>query len=77
MKVEVRIEDPGDFDEVEIVEVQVAPGDAVAEGDVLLEAATDKANVDVVAPSAGTVAEVRVAAEDVVASDSVLVVLEA
>jgi pyruvate/2-oxoglutarate dehydrogenase complex dihydrolipoamide acyltransferase (E2) component len=77
MKVEVRIEDPGDFEEVEIVEVQVAAGDAVAEGDVLLEAATDKANVDVVAPSAGTVAEVRVAAEDVVAADAVLVVIEA
>jgi pyruvate/2-oxoglutarate dehydrogenase complex dihydrolipoamide acyltransferase (E2) component len=74
-RIEVKIEDPGDFEEVEVVDVSVAAGDTVAEGDVLLEIATDKANMDIVAPAAGTVEEVLVAVDDIVPVDRVLVVL--
>jgi pyruvate dehydrogenase E2 component (dihydrolipoamide acetyltransferase) len=75
MRVEVAIEDPGSHEEVEIVEVMVEVGEEVEQGDVLLEVSTDKANMDVEAPSAGVVEEVRVSEGDVVPSRSVLVVL--
>ena len=77
MRVEVKIVDPAGFEEVEIVRVEVAPGDVVAEGDVLLEIATDKANLDIESPSAGTVEEVLVAEGDIIPVDVVLVVLDA
>lgn len=75
MRVEVKIEDPAGFEEVEVVDISVAVGDTVAEGDVLLEIATDKANMDIVAPSGGTVEEIRVAQDDIIPVDQILVVL--
>ncbi|MCW3012015.1 MAG: hypothetical protein JWO90_2419 [Solirubrobacterales bacterium] len=65
-RVEVRIEDPGDIEEVEVVEISVKVGDAVAAGDVILEVATDKANMDVLAPAGGVVEELLVAEGDVI-----------
>jgi pyruvate dehydrogenase E2 component (dihydrolipoamide acetyltransferase) len=76
MRIEVKIEDPADFDEVEIIEIPVAVGDTVAAGDVLLEIATDKANMTVEAPAAGAIVEILVSQDDIVRSDAVLVVLE-
>jgi pyruvate/2-oxoglutarate dehydrogenase complex dihydrolipoamide acyltransferase (E2) component len=76
MRVEVIVEDGTADDEIEILEISTSVGAAVAEGDVLLEVATDKANTDIVAPAAGTVSEVRVTEGDTVSADSVLVVLE-
>jgi len=57
---EVRVPDLGDFADVEIVEVLVAPGDTVAVEDPLITLETDKAAMDVPAPVAGTVAELAV-----------------
>ena len=75
-RIEIRIEDPGDFEEAEVVEVRVEQGATVAEGDLLLEVATDKANVEIFAPSAGTVAQVLVEEGATIPVDQVLVVLE-
>ena len=75
MRVEVKIEDPAGFEEVEVVEIAGAVGDTVAEVDVLLEIATDKANMDIVAPSGGTVEEILVAQDDIIPVDQILVVL--
>ena len=75
-RVEVKIEDPGDFEECEIVDISVKPGDTVAEGDVLLEVATDKANMDIVSPASGKVAEILVEVDAIIPTDSVLMVLE-
>jgi pyruvate dehydrogenase E2 component (dihydrolipoamide acetyltransferase) len=75
MRLEVRLGDPGDADEIEIVDVSVAVDTHVTEGEVLLEVATDKANVEIVAPQAGAVEEVLVAVGDVISPDQVLVVL--
>jgi pyruvate/2-oxoglutarate dehydrogenase complex dihydrolipoamide acyltransferase (E2) component len=47
----------------------------VAKGDVLLEVATDKANMDIVAPEAGVVEELNVAEGDIIPVDQVLAVL--
>jgi pyruvate/2-oxoglutarate dehydrogenase complex dihydrolipoamide acyltransferase (E2) component len=75
MRLEVRLADPADADEIEIVDISAAVDSRVAEGEVLLEVATDKANVELVAPEAGTVEEVLVAVGDVISPDQVLVVL--
>ncbi|MDX1614431.1 MAG: dihydrolipoamide acetyltransferase family protein [Candidatus Promineifilaceae bacterium] len=52
--------------EAEILEVLVSPGDTVAEGDIVLRAETDKAAVDVPAPTDGTIEEIRVEPGDIV-----------
>ncbi|QEC48104.1 hypothetical protein FSW04_11350 [Baekduia soli] len=75
-RVEIVIQDPGNTEEVEIVGIEVKVGDTVAEGDALLEVATDKANMDMEAPSAGTVAEILVSEGDIVPVTQVLMVLE-
>lgn len=74
-RIEIRIEEPGDTVEVEVIELSVAQGATVAEGDVLLEIATDKANMDIVAPAAGTIAELHVAEGDIVPVEQLLAVL--
>ena len=75
-RLEVKIDDPQGFDEVEVVRVEVGVGDTVAAGDVLLEVATDKANMDVESPASGTVTEILVAEDEIIATDAVLIVLE-
>jgi pyruvate/2-oxoglutarate dehydrogenase complex dihydrolipoamide acyltransferase (E2) component len=75
-RIEIRIEDPGDTVEVEVVELSVAQGATVSKGDVLLEVATDKANMDIVAPEDGVVAELNVAEGDIIPVDQILAVIE-
>ena len=56
---EIRVPDIGDFREVPVIEIHVAPGDVVAVDDPLITLESDKATMDVPAPSAGTVAELH------------------
>jgi pyruvate/2-oxoglutarate dehydrogenase complex dihydrolipoamide acyltransferase (E2) component len=74
-RIEIIIEDPGNTEEVEVVAIEVAVGDAVSAGQALLEVATDKANMEMEAPAAGTVAEILVAEGDIVPVTQVLMVL--
>jgi pyruvate/2-oxoglutarate dehydrogenase complex dihydrolipoamide acyltransferase (E2) component len=74
-RIEVRIEDPGDTVEVEVIAVLVEQGATVAKGDPLLEVATDKANADIDAPADGTVDELLVAEGDIVHVSEPLVIL--
>jgi pyruvate/2-oxoglutarate dehydrogenase complex dihydrolipoamide acyltransferase (E2) component len=76
MNMDIIVENGTAEDEIEILEISVEVGQTVAEGDVLFEVATDKANIDVVALAAGSVAEIRVAEGDAVAGNAVLAVLE-
>jgi pyruvate dehydrogenase E2 component (dihydrolipoamide acetyltransferase) len=55
---DVTVPDIGDFTDVAVVEVHVAPGDEVAENDPLVTLETDKATMDVPAPFGGVVAEI-------------------
>jgi pyruvate dehydrogenase E2 component (dihydrolipoyllysine-residue acetyltransferase) len=64
MPTEVLVPDIGDFSDVPIIEVHVAPGDKVNAEDPLLTLESDKATLDVPAPSAGTVGEVLVKVGD-------------
>jgi pyruvate/2-oxoglutarate dehydrogenase complex dihydrolipoamide acyltransferase (E2) component len=72
MAVDVHVPDAEEGAEIEIVALHVEAGATVAEGDVLAEIATDKANIDVAAPAGGTVAEVLVAEGDVLEATEVL-----
>jgi pyruvate/2-oxoglutarate dehydrogenase complex dihydrolipoamide acyltransferase (E2) component len=74
-RIEIRIEDPGDSAQIEVLALLVAAGDRVKKGSVLLEVATDKANVEIEAPSDGIVEKLLVAKGDVVKVDRVLAVL--
>jgi pyruvate/2-oxoglutarate dehydrogenase complex dihydrolipoamide acyltransferase (E2) component len=74
-RIEIRIEDPGDSAEIEVLALLVAAGDRVKKGGVLLEVATDKANVEIEAPADGIVEKLLVAKGDVVKVDRVLAVM--
>ncbi len=75
--IEIRVPDIGDFTDVPVIEIHVAPGDEIAVEDPLVSLESDKATMDVPAPSAGTVTQLRVAIGDRVSEGSVLMTLEA
>jgi dihydrolipoamide dehydrogenase len=75
--IEVKVPDIGDFGDVPIIEILVAPGDTVAVEDPLVTLESDKATMDVPAPFAGTVKELKVKVGDKVAEGSLLLTLEA
>ncbi|CFX26695.1 Dihydrolipoamide dehydrogenase (E3) component ofpyruvate dehydrogenase [Candidatus Filomicrobium marinum] len=74
---EVRIPDIGDFSDVPVIEILVKPGDTVQPEDPLIVLESDKATMDIPAPEAGTVAEVKVAVGDKVSKGSVILTLNA
>jgi pyruvate dehydrogenase E2 component (dihydrolipoamide acetyltransferase) len=57
-KVDVKVPDIGDFNDVPVIEVLVKPGDVVEAEQSLITLESDKASMDVPSPVAGTVAEV-------------------
>jgi len=58
--VEVTLPDIGDFDQVDIIEVLVAPGDQIAAEQSLITLESDKATMEIPSPQAGTVKAVHV-----------------
>jgi dihydrolipoamide dehydrogenase len=77
VSVEIRVPDIGDFTDVPVIEIHVAAGDEVAVEDPLVTLESDKATMDVPAPAAGTVQQLRVQIGDRVSEGSVLLVMEA
>jgi len=75
--IELRVPDLGDFSDVEIIEVLVAPGDTVAVEDGLVTLETDKASMDVPASHAGRIVSVAVAVGDRVSAGDVVATVEA
>jgi len=75
--VQVKVPDIGDFKDVPVIEVFVKPGDTVAVEDPLVTLESDKATMDVPAPAAGKVKEIKVKVGDKVSEGSLIVVLEA
>jgi pyruvate dehydrogenase E2 component (dihydrolipoamide acetyltransferase) len=73
---EVVVPDLGDFSDVEIIEVLVKPGDAVAPEDPLITLETEKATMDVPSPSAGVVKQLKVSQGDRVSSGDLVLVLD-
>jgi pyruvate/2-oxoglutarate dehydrogenase complex dihydrolipoamide acyltransferase (E2) component len=77
MRTTLKMPKLGDaVDAVVVVELLVKPGDAVAEGQAILVAETDKTQVEVPSPFAGTVVEIKVAVGDEVATGSPTITVE-
>ncbi len=72
---EVHVPDIGG-DEVEVTEIMVAVGDAVDEEQSLLTVEGDKASMEVPAPFAGIVKEIKIASGDSVSTGSLVMVFE-
>ncbi len=74
---EVKIPDIGDFADVEIIEVLVAPGDKVAAEDPLLTLESDKATMEIPSPADGVIHSINVEVGNRVSEGSVVMMLEA
>ncbi|HET7266509.1 MAG TPA: FAD-dependent oxidoreductase, partial [Oleiagrimonas sp.] len=74
--IEVKVPDIGGLDNVPVIEVLVCAGDSVDKEQGLVTLESDKATMEVPAPEAGTIKEVKVSEGDDVSEGSVIVVLE-
>ena len=74
--VEVKVPDIGDFRDVAVIELLVAPGDAIRVDQSLVTVESDKASMEIPSSRAGVVRELRVALGDKVNQGSVLLMLD-
>jgi pyruvate dehydrogenase E2 component (dihydrolipoamide acetyltransferase) len=72
---EVKVPDIGDFKDVAIIDIHVKVGDAVNAEDPLITLESDKAAMDVPAPSAGTIRQVLVKVGDRASEGTPIVLL--
>lgn len=75
--IEVKVPDLGDFKDIPVIEVLVRPGDAIKAEDPLLTLESEKATMEVPAPSAGIVKELKVKVGDKVSQGSIVLLLDA
>jgi dihydrolipoamide dehydrogenase len=73
---EVKVPDIGDFKNVEVIEVLVKPGDAVAKEQSLITLESDKATMEIPSPNAGVVRELKLKVGDKVSQGSPILLLE-
>ncbi len=73
---EIHVPDIGDFDSVNVIEVLVAEGDTIAAEDSLITLESDKASMDIPAPKAGVIRQLKVAVGDKVSKGSLILLLE-
>ena len=76
MAKEMKVPDIGGFEDVEVIDVLVSEGDKVEKEDSLITLESDKAAMDVPAPFAGTVKELKVKAGDKVAEGDVILLAD-
>lgn len=76
-KIQVTLPDIGDFKDVEVIEILVAAGDQIAEGTSLITLESDKASMEIPAPTAGTVAELHIKLGDKLNQGDPILSLEA
>lgn len=73
---EVRVPNIGDFKEVEIIELMVKPGDRIQAEQCMITVESDKATMEIPAPAAGTVRDVKVKIGDKVSEGSLVLMIE-
>ncbi len=74
--IEVKVPDIGDFKEVGVIELLVAPGDRVEKETSLITVESDKATMEIPSPAAGVVKELKIKLGDKVAEGSLILILE-
>lgn len=75
--IELKVPDIGNYQNVDIIAVEIKPGDTVAVDDTLITLETDKATMDVPAETAGVIKEVKVKVGDKISEGGVVAVIEA
>lgn len=73
---EIRVPDIGDYKEVAVIELLVAAGESVSDGQPLIVVETDKAAMEIPAPSAGLLRALNVVVGDRVSEGSLIGLLE-
>ena len=74
---DVLVPDIGNFDSVDVIEVLVKAGETIAKDDSLVTVESDKASMDIPAPFAGVVKEVKLKVGDKIAQGHLILILEA
>ncbi len=74
--VEVTLPDIGDFEQVDIIEILVAPGDRVEPEDSIITLESDKATMDIPSPHAGVVKKMLVKAGEKISKGGPILQLE-
>ncbi len=75
--VDVKVPDIGDFKEVEVIEILVKPGDTVTKEQSLISLESDKASMEIPAPQAGVIKELKLRLGDKVSQGSLILTMEA
>lgn len=74
-EVEIRVPDIGDFEHVDVIDVLVKPGDVISPEDPLITLESEKATMDIPAPSGGTVVAIQVKVGDQVGEGALILTL--
>ena len=74
--VEIKVPDIGDYKNIPVIEILVAPGDSVTAEDPLMTLESDKATMEVPAPMSGVVRELKVKIGDKVSEGVLVMTLE-
>ena len=72
----ISVPDIGDFEEVEIIEVLVKPGDHINKNDPIVTIESDKSSVEIPSPTAGEIKDLKVKIGDKVSKGSLLATIE-
>ena len=72
---DVLVPDIGNFDSVDVIEILVKAGDVIAKDDSLVTVESDKASMDIPAPFAGVVKEVKLKVGDKIAQGSLMLTM--
>lgn len=75
--IEVKVPDIGDFSGVDVIEVNVKPGDVIEKEQTLITLESDKASMEVPSDVAGTVKEIKIKAGEKVSQGTVIAIVEA
>lgn len=76
MAKEIFIPDIGDFSDVEVIEVLVNEGDSVNAEDSLITVESEKAAMEIPAPEAGVIKQMKIKVGDTVSQGSLMMILE-
>ena len=75
--IEITVPDIGDFKEVEVIELLVKPGDAVAKDQSLITVESDKASMEIPSSHAGVIKELKIKIGDKVSKGTLIAIVTA
>ncbi|MFZ3088752.1 MAG: 2-oxo acid dehydrogenase subunit E2, partial [Methylotenera sp.] len=73
---DIFVPDIGNFDSVDVIEVLVKAGDTIAKDDSLITVESDKASMDIPAPHAGVVKEVKIKVGDKASEGTLIMTMD-